>query len=69
MRDIFAPVREAIAIRVPESHKAPIAIVGAGEIADLAHLPAYEAHGLKVVGIHDLDGSKARAVAERHGIP
>jgi len=51
MRDIFAPVREAIAIRVPESHKVPIAIVGAGEIADLAHLPAYEAHGLKVVGI------------------
>ena len=69
MRDIFAPVREAIAIRVPESHKVPIAIVGAGEIADLAHLPAYEAHGLKVVGIHDLDGPKARAVAERHGIP
>ena len=33
MRDIFAPVREAIAIRVPESHKVPIAIVGAGEIA------------------------------------
>ena len=68
MRDIFAPVREAIAIRVPESHKVPIAIVGAGEIADLAHLPAYEAHGLEVVGIHDLDQARARAVAERHGI-
>ena len=69
MRDIFAPVREAIAIRVPESHKVPIAIIGAGEIADLAHLPAYEAHGLEIVGIHDLDKAKARAVADRHRIP
>jgi predicted dehydrogenase len=68
MPDLFAPIREAIAIRVPESHKVPIAIVGAGEIVDLAHLPAYAAHGLKVVGIHDLDQAKARAVAERHGI-
>jgi predicted dehydrogenase len=46
----------------------PIAIVGAGEIVDLAHLPAYAAHGLEVVGIHDLDKAKARAVADRHRI-
>ena len=59
MPDIFAPIRETVAIRVPERHKVPIAIVGAGEIADLAHLPAYAAHGLKVVGIHDLDKAKA----------
>jgi hypothetical protein len=39
MPDIFAPIRETVAIRVPERHKVPIAIVGAGEIADLAHLP------------------------------
>src|SRR5262245_34569943 len=68
MPDIFAPIREAIEIRVPPRHKVPIAIVGAGEIADLAHLPAYEAHGLQVVGIHDLDKAKAKAVAERHGL-
>ena len=68
MPDIFAPIREAIEIRVPRHHKVPVAIVGAGEIADLAHLPAYEAHGLEVLGIHDVDGAKARAVAERHGL-
>ena len=62
MPDIFAPIREAIEIRVPRHHKVPVAIVGAGEIADLAHLPAYEAHGLEVLGIHDVDGAKARAV-------
>jgi predicted dehydrogenase len=66
MPDIFAPIRDAIAIRVPEAHKLPIAIVGAGEIADLAHLPAYAAHGLNVVGIFDIDKAKAEGVAERH---
>jgi predicted dehydrogenase len=67
--DIFAPIRAATEIQVPDGHKRPIAIVGAGEIADLAHLPAYAAHGLAIAGIYDLDGQKARAVAERHGIP
>jgi len=66
MPDMFAPIRDAITIRVPEAHKLPIAIVGAGEIADLAHLPAYAAHGLNVVGIFDIDKDKAKAVAERH---
>jgi predicted dehydrogenase len=69
MPDFFAPIRDAIAIRVHENHKVPIAIVGAGEIADLAHLPAYAAHGLKVVGILDLDQKRAKDVAARHGIP
>ena len=69
MRDVFAPIREAVAIRVRDEHKLPIAIIGAGEIADLAHLPAYEEHGLKVVGIMDIDRDKAKAVAARHGIP
>jgi predicted dehydrogenase len=68
MTDVFAPIRDAITVRVRENHKVPIAIVGAGEIADLAHLPAYEAHGLKVAGILDLDQAKAKAVAGRHGI-
>ena len=69
MRDLFAPIRDAIAIRVREEHKVPIAIVGAGEIADLAHLPAYAAHGLAVAGIFDINKDKARAVAERHRLP
>jgi predicted dehydrogenase len=69
MTDLFAPVREAVRIEVPDGHKLPIAIVGAGEIADLAHLPAYKAHGLDVVGITDLDQDRAKQVAERHGIP
>jgi len=69
MSDLFAPIREAVSIKVKTEHKLPIAIVGAGEIADLAHLPAYTQHGLNVVGITDLDQDRAKDVAERHGIP
>ncbi|MBI2994504.1 MAG: Gfo/Idh/MocA family oxidoreductase, partial [Gammaproteobacteria bacterium] len=68
MQDVFAPIREAVAIQVREDHKRPIAIVGAGEIVDLAHLPAYKAHGLEIAGIIDLDLERAKAVAKRHGI-
>jgi predicted dehydrogenase len=69
MSDLFAPIREAVRIEVPDQHKLPIAIIGAGEITDLAHLPAYRAHGLNVVGITDLDQERAKEVAGRHGIP
>ncbi len=69
MHDVFAPIRDAIAIRVRDEHKRPIAIIGAGEIADLAHLPAYREHGLSIAGILDRDAARAKDVAARHGIP
>jgi predicted dehydrogenase len=68
MTDVFAAVRNAIAIHVPPAHRRPIAIVGAGEIVDLAHLPAYATHGLDIVGITDLNLERATDVARRHGI-
>lgn len=69
MRDPFAPIRRKIDIKVKDEYKLPIAIVGAGEIVDLAHLPAYREHGLDIVGITDINSGKAREVAKRHGIP
>lgn len=68
MNDVFAPIRTAIDVTVPAANKRPIAIAGAGEIVDLAHLPAYKTHGLEVIGIFDKDRARASAVAERHGI-
>lgn len=67
--DPFAPIRAAIRIEVDPAHRRPIAIVGAGEIVDLAHLPAYRAHGLDIAGITDLDPARAADVAARHGLP
>ena len=68
MIDHFKEVSEFAKLEIPESHKLPIAIVGAGGIVDGAHLPAYKKAGLEIVGITDVDQDRAKDVASRHGI-
>ncbi|HTX01041.1 MAG TPA: Gfo/Idh/MocA family oxidoreductase, partial [Acidimicrobiales bacterium] len=68
MIELFAPVAEACAISVPEELRLPVALVGAGAIADVAHLPSYRKAGLEVVGILDVNRERAGEVAARHGI-
>jgi predicted dehydrogenase len=46
----------------------PIVLIGAGGIANDAHLPAYRELGLEVRGCHDVDAARARATARRFGI-
>lgn len=43
----------------------PIVLIGAGGIANDAHLPAYAKAGFPVAGVFDLDAAKARATAQR----
>ena len=69
MLEALRPIAEACDLRIPEEHKQPIAIVGAGGIVDYAHLPAYAKAGLEVIGIFDIDHEKAKDVAGRHGLP
>ena len=69
MIDLFTDISEYCRLVVPEEHKLPIAVVGAGGIVDGQHLPAYKLAGLEVVGITDVDLDRAREVADRHGIP
>ena len=46
-----------------------IGMVGAGAIAQIAHLPVLRRmKGVQVVGICDFDGAKARALAQRLGV-
>lgn len=47
----------------------PIVIIGAGSIVRDAHLPVYARLGLPVAGIFDVDGERARALAEAAGVP
>lgn len=68
MIEQFADVSEYCRLEIPESHRLPIAIVGAGGIVDGAHLPAYRLAGLEVVGITDVNPDRAREVALKHGI-
>lgn len=49
--------------------KRPIIIVGAGGIVRDAHLPAYKNAGFEVVGVTDLDRSKAESCARAFEIP
>lgn len=47
----------------------PIYILGAGGIVREAHLPAYRKAGWDVRGLYDLDGAKARSLADAFGVP
>jgi predicted dehydrogenase len=55
-------VQEPVALP-PDAAEAGIGIVGAGTIVRDGHLPAYRRAGLRVVGVYDLDQSRARQVA------
>jgi predicted dehydrogenase len=46
-----------------------IGIIGCGGIVSGAHLPAYQAAGLRVLAVYDIDQAKAAEVAARFGIP
>lgn len=48
---------------------ARIAVIGAGAIAQVAHLPILSRmKGVELVGLHDSDRAKARTLADRFGI-
>ena len=51
------------------TEKLPIFIIGAGGIVNTAHLPAYKIAGFNVQGIVDIVPEKAKATAEKFGIP
>ena len=68
MIERFGPIAAACRIGVPAAHRLPIAVVGAGAIVDVAHLPAYKAAGLEVTGLYDHHTGRAAEVAARHGI-
>lgn len=51
------------------SRPRPIVILGAGGIVVDAHLPAYRALELPVLGLFDLDRARAAETARRFGVP
>ncbi|MEU5896771.1 Gfo/Idh/MocA family protein [Streptomyces venezuelae] len=53
----------------PHADELGIAVVGCGNIAVEAHLPAYARYGYRVVAVCDVVPEKARAAAERFGVP
>jgi predicted dehydrogenase len=56
--------------RIPDGagRQRGIGVIGCGGIVSGAHLPAYQAAGLRVVAVYDVDAEKARTVAADFGI-
>jgi len=55
--------------RRPERSDYGIGIIGCGGIVNAAHLPAYRAAGLQIIGCFDVDRAAAEATAARFAIP
>ncbi len=54
----------------PKLQPVRIGVVGAGAIAQVAHLPILTAmRGVELAGLHDADSAKASTIAGRFGIP
>ena len=50
-------------------HPRPIILIGAGGIANTAHLPAYRLAGFQVAGVYDIDKARAAQTAAAFDIP
>ncbi|WP_243735153.1 Gfo/Idh/MocA family protein [Paenibacillus turpanensis] len=53
---------------MPADKTKGIALIGAGEIVEACHLPAYRLAGFKVVGIYDQDSTRSERLAEQFEI-
>ena len=69
MLDRLEAIAADFSLAIPAEHRLPVAIIGAGTIVEVAHLPAYQRAGLEIAGIYDLDESRSRALAAAAGVP
>lgn len=68
MLDVFETIARQCDLSVPPEQKRAIAVVGAGGIVDVAHVPAYRKADFEVRGIFDKDRRRAEEVCTRHGL-
>ena len=67
MLDQLQGIAQDASITLPQ-RPLPIGLIGAGAIVEHAHIPAYQAAGLPIAGIYDIDPARARDVAAKFGI-
>ena len=68
MLDVLRPIAQACDLTIPPELHRGIAIVGAGAIVQVAHLPAYRRAGLPVKGIVDVDRGRAEKLGALFGL-
>jgi predicted dehydrogenase len=54
--------------QLPPRHDYGIGIIGCGGIMNYAHLPAYKAHQLNIIGCYDVNPTAMHETAQHHGI-
>ena len=54
--------------QLPPRHDYGIGIIGCGGIMNYAHLPAYRAHQLNIIGCYDVNPAAMHETAQRHAI-
>jgi predicted dehydrogenase len=67
--DLFTPIAPACELSIPEAHRRPVGVIGAGAIVQVAHLPAYRRYGVPVAAVCDLDPARAEEVRARFDVP
>jgi predicted dehydrogenase len=55
--------------KLPKNKSMGLAIIGAGEIIEACHLPAYQMAGFRILGIFDVQTEKAQKLADKFQIP
>ena len=52
----------------PDGYRPGVGVVGCGGIVKLAHLAAYTAYGVDVVGVYDTSSAATEEIRERHPV-
>jgi predicted dehydrogenase len=63
MIDALIAISHDCELKIPDDHKIPLAVVGAGSIVERAHLPTYARLGLEVLGILDVRMARAEQLS------
>lgn len=69
---VVNPVQERFAtltsLSFPADYRPGIGIIGCGSVVRANHLPAYRAHGLRIVGAYDISPEATMGVEEAFGV-
>ena len=67
--DSFPPIlHSALEHKLPPKTDYGIAFIGCGGIVNYGHIPAYQAHGFKLIGGYDINPEAARKTVQEHGM-
>jgi predicted dehydrogenase len=67
--DSLPPIlRSAFEYKLPPKIDYGIAFIGCGGIVNYGHIPAYKAHGFRMIGGYDINPDAARKTVREHGL-